>query len=206
MSQKRKRMTWDLTAPAESKLKDQDVNTLSQALAGKRICLLICGSIAAYKAPDIIRTLRRHSATVFPVASNSALQFVTSMALEWTSGNKAVTSLTTDTEHLGSDTSFDIYLLAPATYNTINKAATGIADSTVSITLSSSLGLLESGKCRVLMAPCMHGSMHNSILTESMKKLQLMGVEFIKPKQEDGKNKLPEPEDLVNAVIKAVNN
>ena len=199
-------MPWDFTAPAESKLKDQDVNTLSQSLAGKRICLLICGSIAAYKAPDIIRTLRRHSATVYPVASKGALQFVTPMALEWTSGNKAVTSLTSDAEHLGGDTSFDIYLVAPATYNTINKAATGIADSTVSITLSSSLGLLESGECQVFMTPCMHGSMHNSILTSSMKKLQQMGVEFITPKQEDGKNKLPEPADLVNEVIKAVNN
>ena len=197
-------MPWDLNPPPESDAKDRDVSIASEALLGKRICLLICGSIAAYQAPDIIRSLRKQSAEVQAVASESALQFVTAMALEWTSGNPVITCLSADAEHLGGDKEFDIYLVAPASYNTINKCSAGIADSAVSVTLSSAIGQLESGKCKIFMIPCMHGSMHNSILTQSMKKLQSLGVEFIKPRQEDGKNKLPAPEMIAKELIQLI--
>ena len=198
-------MSWNLQAPNESSLKDKDVQTDSLELTGKNICLLICGSIAAYKGPDIIRELRKKGASVTAVASKSALDFVTPMALEWTSDNKVISCLTADAEHLGGEKVFDIYILAPATYNTINKFAAGIADSPVSVTLSSALGNLESGKSKIFIAPCMHGTMHNSILTASMKKLQSLGVHILKPRQEDGKNKLPEPADLVNSIIQCIN-
>jgi phosphopantothenoylcysteine decarboxylase / phosphopantothenate---cysteine ligase len=204
MSQKRNMMNWDLNPPAESTQKDNDIQIVSQALAGKRICLLICGSIAAYKAPDIVRSLRRHSATVHTIASQSALQFVTIPTLAWTSGQKVVTSLTTDAEHLAGNLPFDIYLVAPATYNTINKFAGGIADSPLTLTLAAALGYLESSKSKIFMVPCMHGSMHNSFLIKSMQQLQLAGVNFIKPKQEDGKDKLPEPDELVDELINAL--
>ena len=194
-------MSWDFNPPPESEIKDSDISATGEALLGKRICLLICGSIAAYQTPDIVRALRRQSASVQAVASESALQFVTPMALEWTSGNKPVISLSADAEHLGGEAEFDIYLVAPASYSTINKCAAGIADTAVSITLSSAVGLVEKGRSRLFMIPCMHGSMHNSILTDSMKKLRSIGVEFIKPRQEDGKNKLPAADKIVKELI-----
>ena len=198
-------MAWDLKPPADSTMKDDEVRICSDTLKGKRVCLLLCGSIAAYKGPDIIRELRYNSAEVQAIASKSALQFVTSMSLEWTSGNPAITNLTSDAEHLGGDKEYDIYLVAPASYNSINKCAYGIADSTISIMLSSAIGLMESGISQIFMIPCMHGSMHNSILTESMQKLKKMGVRFIKPRQEDGKNKLPEPKKIVEELISSLN-
>lgn len=198
-------MNWDLQAPNPSNMKDGDISTSSDALKGKNVCLLLCGSIAAYKGPDIIRELRKNGASVTAVASESALHFVTPMALEWTSGNKPVTELSANAEHLGGDKTYDIYLLAPASYNSINKFAAGIADSPVLITLSSALGQSELGQAKIFISPCMHGSMHNTILTESLQKLQKLGVHILKPRQEDGKNKLPEPPELVNSVIQCMN-
>ena len=197
-------MNWDLQPPENASLRDNEVSQTGNALSGKKVCLLICGSIAAYKGPDIIRELRKEGADVTAVVSSSALDFVTPMALEWTSGNKPVIDLTADAEHLGGDKTYDLYIVAPASYNTINKFAAGIADSPVLITLSSALGLLERKSTRIFISPCMHGSMHNSILTTSMKRLQTLGVTILKPRQEDGKNKLPEPHELVKSVIQCI--
>ncbi|MCM8534503.1 MAG: hypothetical protein NE334_01060 [Lentisphaeraceae bacterium] len=197
-------MTWNFQKPKKHDSTDQAVSLKSTALKGKNVCLGICGSIAAYKAPDIIRELRKHGATVTAFASPAALNFVTEMALEWTSTNKPVTSLSADAEHLGGDKSFDIYLYAPASYSSINKMATGIADTPVTISFSSALGQLEEQSCKVFVAPCMHGTMHNTILNESMKKLAQLGVSFMQPRQEDGKNKLPEPDEIVENIIQSL--
>ncbi len=197
-------MSWNLQAPKPSSLADNAVSQRGNKLSGKNICLLLSGSIAAYKGPDIARELRKQDAQVTFVASESALNFVTPMTLEWTSGNKPVTSLSADAEHLGGDKQYDIYILAPASYNSINKFAAGTADTPLLITLSSALGFLEQNQSKIFVCPCMHGSMHNSILSASLKKLRDLGVEILKPRQEDGKNKLPEPEELVNSVIKCI--
>lgn len=193
---------WDFSAPEKSELLDTEVAEISKALAGKRIAVLICGSIAAYRSPDLIRDLRRHGASIQVFASAPALEFVSELVLSWTSGNKVVKGLTADAEHLESEAKFDLTLVAPASYNSINKFATGIADEIVPLFFSSALGRMEAGEEKIAIAPCMNGQMHNSILVENMKKLANLGVHFIKPRQEDGKNKLPEVTDLVEGVLK----
>lgn len=197
-------MTSDFNPPPLSSARDRDVELTGKELLEKKICLLLCGSIAAYKGPDIARELRRKGADVTCVSSQNALRFVTPMALAWASGNKVVTDLSADAEHLGGNCQYDLYLVAPASYNTINKFAAGIADGPVLITLASALGHLEKEGTPILMAPCMHGSMHNSFLVKSMKKLRSCGVTILQPRREDGKNKLPEPQELVNSVIKCI--
>lgn len=192
-------INWDFSAPELSTLKDNDVSAISQSLAGKNIALLICGSIAAYRAPDIVRILRKHGATVQVYASRSALSFVSANSLEWSSGNKVISDLSADAEHLEGKFDFDLFMMAPATYNSINKMAQGIADDVIPLVMAVAAGLLERGKTKVAIAPCMNGVMHNSILVENMKKLANIGVQFITPLQEDGKNKLPEIADLVAA-------
>lgn len=195
---------WNFTPPTKSDLSDHEVRSASSALSGKSIALMISGSIAAYRCPDLIRELRKHGASVKVFASESALQFVTETTLEWTSLHSVVSSLSADAEHLESDYPFDLFLVAPATYNSINKMACGIADSALSTALSCALGCLEQQNTPILIAPCMNGIMHNSILTESMTKLDSLGVSFIKPRQEDGKNKLPEISELVNKCIEVL--
>ena len=197
-------MNWDLSKPEIAELNDQDVKQSDSSLANLNICLGICGSIAAYKGPDIIREFRKHGASVQAFVSKSALDFVTIMALEWTSTQPVVSSLSANAEHLGGDKNFDIYLFAPATYSSINKMAAGIADTPVTIAFSSALGQLENGTTKIFLSPCMHGSMHNSILTESLRKLQQLGITILKPRQEDGKNKLSEPQELVSTIIQSL--
>lgn len=197
-------MDWDLTPPPRSDLKDHDVNPVGKYLKGRRIALLITGSIAAYRTPDLIRELRREGAEVVVFATKEGLRYVAKEALEWTALNRVIHEFTADAEHLSDSAPFDAYLVAPATYNVINQMAWGIADSVVTATLASALGKMEQGYASVLVAPAMHGSMHNSILTESLKKLRALGMQIVPPRQENGKNNLASNEMLVAATIRAL--
>ena len=195
---------WDFSPPPESALSDREVSLDGNHLQHHRIALLITGSIAAMKAPLIARALRRQGADVVAFASEDALRYTTIDALEWSTTNPAITKLTPAAEHLSDDRPFAAYLVAPATYNTINKMALGIADGVITSTLGSAIGRMEQGKTQVLIAPTMHGSLHNSILTKSLQKLQHMGVRIVKPRRDYGKNNLPEETGIVAEVCRAV--
>ena len=195
---------WDLSSPKPNKILDKSLNLLSKNLLDKNIALLVSGSIAAYQTPDLVRLLRKNGAKVQVFCSESALNFVTEQALSWVSDNKVYTGLSYQVEHLGED-EFDLYLLAPATYNTINKFANGIADSILTTTLSSALGYLHLGKAKIMICPTLHYSMHNEILVESLLKLRSYGVMINEPRQEDGKNKLPKIETIIDSIKKLLN-
>ena len=197
---------WDFNAPLESPLQDREVLLEGSHLAGKRIALLVTGSIAAIKAPLIARALRRQSAEVVAFVSSEALRYTTVEALEWSTTNPVITKLTAAAEHLSDDRPFAAYVVAPATYNTINKLRYGIADGVVTSSVASAIGRMERGKTKVLLAPTMHGSLHNSLLTESLKHLQTMGVKIIPPKVAYGKNNLPTEALIVSEVIRALSN
>ena len=195
-------MTWDFTPPAPSELNDRQVRLEGNHLTGKRIALLVTGSIAAMKAPLIARALRKQGADVVAFASSEALRYVTVEALAWSTTHEVVTKLTPAAEHLSDEEPFDAYLVAPATYNTINKIRFGIADGTVTAAVASAIGRMEQGRGKVLIAPTMHGSLHNSILTESLRVLAGLGVEMIAPRQDYGKDNLPDEMDIVVAVCR----
>ena len=195
---------WDFQPPPESELGDRDLALESTHLQHKRIALLITGSIAAMKAPLIARALRRQGADVVAFASPQALRYTTVETLEWSTINPVITKLTANAEHLSDDNPFAAYVVAPATYNTINKMALGIADSVITSSLGSAIGRMERGKTKVLVAPTMHGSLHNSILAESLHKLKRLGVTVISPKVAYGKNNLPDEKAIAVAVGRAV--
>lgn len=190
---------WDLGAPLSG---DRAVRAVSERLAGKRIGLLVSGGIAAYRAPDVVRALRREGAEVYTYATPAALQFVTADALEWTSLHPPVTALDGRAQHV--ERPLDAYLVAPASYSTLNKLAHGIADNAVTTTLASALGLQEQGATRILLAPTMHGSMVNPILRRSLATLVQLGCVVIAPRMGEGKAMLPETAELVEAVVRAV--
>ena len=196
--------SWDFQPPPESALGDRQVALESTHLQNKPIALLVTGSIAAMKAPLIARTLRRRGADVVAFVSQEALRYTTIDALEWSTTNPVVTKLTAAAEHLSDERPFAAYLVAPATYNTINKMCWGIADGVVTAALGSAIGKMERGKTQIILAPTMHGSLHNSILTESLQKLNQMGVKIIPPQIAHGKNNLPEENAIACAVCRAV--
>ena len=169
-------------------------------LKGRRIALLVTGSIAAIKSPFVARALRCQGADVVAFCSKEALRYTTTDALEWSTTNPVVTKLTPASEHLSDAQPIDAYLVAPATYNTINKVSMGIADGILTSALATAIGLLERGKTRIVIAPTMHGNMHNSILTESLQKLSRLGVRIITPRENYGKHNIPDNDVLVAEV------
>ena len=195
---------WDFSAPPASDLGDHDVPLEGEHLQGRRVALLITGGIAAIKAPFIARALRRQGADVVAFASSEGLRYVAEEALAWSTTHPVVTRLTPAAEHLSDDAPFDAYLVAPATYNTINKLRYGIADTVVTATLASALGRMEQGRTQLLVAPTMHGSMHTQVLVASMKALAAMGVRIIPPREDYGKHNIPEEARLVAEVCRAV--
>ena len=123
--------TWTLPAPTPSDLGDHDILPEGSHLAGRRVALLVTGGIAAMKIPLVARALRRQGASVVAFTSKEAMRYVTAEALEWSTVSPVIQRLTAAAEHLSDGAPFDAYLLAPATYNSINKIAAGIADGVV---------------------------------------------------------------------------
>ncbi len=195
---------WDFSAPPESDQGDHDVPLEGERLLGRRVALMVTGGIAAMKAPFIARALRRQGADVVAFASSEGLRYVAEEALAWSTTHAVVTRLTPAAEHLSDAAPFDAYLVAPATYNTINKLRYGIADTVVTAALASALGRLQQGRTKLLLAPTMHGSLHTPVLVESMKALRDMGVRIIAPREGYGKHNIPEEARLVAEVCRAV--
>jgi phosphopantothenoylcysteine decarboxylase/phosphopantothenate--cysteine ligase len=195
---------WDFSPPPDSDLGDHDVVREGDHLAGRRVALLVTGGIAALKTPLLARALRRQGAEVTAFVSSEALRYVTADALEWSTVHPVVARLTPASEHLSDAAPFDAYLVAPATYNSINKIAAGIADGVVTATAASALGRLGRGATRVLIAPTMHGSLHNAILTASLRRLADLGARIVPPREDYGKHNLPDEAVLVAEVCRAV--
>ncbi|MEE2681889.1 MAG: flavoprotein [Planctomycetota bacterium] len=195
---------WDFTPPTSSAMGDHDVPLDGEELTNCRIGLMISGSIAAFTTPYLARALRRRGARVQAFCSGEALRYVTEESLEWATTNPVITSLGADAEHLSDAAPFDLYLVAPATYNTIGKMARGIADTVLTAALASAIGRMERGEAAVLVAPTMHGTMHTSMFVENCRMLDSAGVRIIPPRDDYGKHNLPREEVLVGEVIAAL--
>jgi phosphopantothenoylcysteine decarboxylase/phosphopantothenate--cysteine ligase len=174
----------------------------SQLLAGRRIVIGVSGSIAAVELPRVIRELIRHGADVRTVMSPEAMRLVTPETLEFASGHPPVTQLTGNVEHVtllgpGPDRA-DLYLIAPATANTISKVAHGIDDTPVTSCASVALG----GGVPMLLAPAMHSHMGvNPAVQENLEKLRKWGVGIISGASTEGEEKIASPEEVAAAVL-----
>lgn len=173
-------------------------------LEGRKIVLGVTGSIAAVETVKLARELIRRGAEVYAVMSKNATKIIHPYALEFATGNRVVTEITGEVEHvkfLGFDGIADLYLIAPSTANTIGKIANGIDDTAVTTFATTALG----AKKPVLMAPAMHGAMiQNERVLENIEKLRKMGIEIIEPKIEEGKAKFPETEKICLHVERAL--
>jgi len=147
----------------------------------------------------------RQGAEVFAVMSPMAQKIIHPYLMEWATGNAVVTELTGKIEHVAlvgeHPKKADLVLVAPATANTISKVACGIDDTTVTSVVSTAFG----SNVPIIIVPAMHESMYNHpILTENIKKLKWLGVEFVGPRIEEGKAKIAETKKIVDAVIRKV--
>jgi phosphopantothenoylcysteine decarboxylase / phosphopantothenate---cysteine ligase len=174
----------------------------TRLLEGRRILLGVSGSIAAVETPKIARELIRHGAEVHAVMSPEASRIITPEALQFATGHPATERLTGNVEHVtflgpGAERA-DLYLIAPATANTIAKIAHGIDDTPVTSCASVALG----GGVPILLAPAMHSLMgQNPAVRESLEKLRAWGVGILFGPSAEGEEKIAGPEAIAAAVL-----
>lgn len=173
----------------------------SNILKGKKIVLCITASVAAYKAVDLSRMLMRNGAEVYPVMSKSTkFRLLTEEIMNWATGNKTVSELTSDLEHiaLANYGKSDIVVVYPCTANTLGKFANGIEDNPVTTVLSVAFG----SRIPIVIAPAMHEAMYeNIIISENIKKLKSLGVSILEPSITEDKAKVISAEKVVQFVI-----
>ncbi|MGR3660983.1 MAG: bifunctional phosphopantothenoylcysteine decarboxylase/phosphopantothenate--cysteine ligase CoaBC [Paracoccaceae bacterium] len=178
-------------------------------LAGKRILLVIGGGIAAFKSLDLIRRLRERGATVTPVLTTAAEQFVTPLSASALAGEKVYRNLfdlTDEAEmgHIELSRSADLVIVAPATADLIAKMANGHANDLAST-------LLMATNKPVLIAPAMNVQMWNHAATRrNMDTLTGDEILIVGPNEGDmacgehGPGRMSEPLEIVAAAEAAL--
>ncbi|MAG18229.1 MAG: bifunctional phosphopantothenoylcysteine decarboxylase/phosphopantothenate--cysteine ligase CoaBC [Candidatus Diapherotrites archaeon] len=171
----------------------------------KTIVLGICGSIAAIRAFDLVRVLRKKGFSVQVLMSKGAEGIITKDAMEWASGNSVITQITGKVEHVkffGKKGKADLMIIAPATANTISKIAMAIDDTPITTFATIAIG----SKKPVLIAPAMHEPMYEHPIVQ--KNLELLEkekrIKIIEPLVEEEKAKLAPVEKIVLEVEKAL--
>ena len=172
-----------------------------------RIVVGITGGIAAYKAPELVRLLKKQGHEVRCAATEHALEFVTRVTLETVSGAPLYSDLFASgrTEHISLKDWGEMLVVAPATANIIGKVASGIADDALSTLL-----LAFSGK-PVIMAPAMNCEMWaHPAVQRNIQTLKSWGIRMVGPEEGElacgvnGMGRMSEPEAIVAAVCAAV--
>ena len=174
-------------------------------LKGKHILLGVTGSIAAYKSAMLVRALVKQGAEVKVVMTEMAKQFITPLTMATLSKNPILVEFYNPengdwNSHVSLGLWADIYLIAPATANTLSKMATGVADNLLLTTYLSS-------RCPVVVAPAMDLDMYKHQATQhSLSLLKERGVWVSEPESGElasgleGKGRMAEPQDIVEAV------
>ncbi|MBN8925717.1 MAG: bifunctional phosphopantothenoylcysteine decarboxylase/phosphopantothenate synthase [Rhodospirillales bacterium 69-11] len=175
------------------------------SLSGTRILLVIAGGIAAFKALELIRSLRRAGASVTCVLTRHGAEFVTPLSLQALSESKVYAelfSLTDESEmgHIQLSRSADLLVVVPATADLLAKMAAGIADDLASTVL------LATDK-PVLVAPAMNVRMWEHAATKAnMRTLRARGVHVVGPVEgamacnEFGYGRMSEPDAIQQAI------
>lgn len=173
------------------------ITPASTSLQGKTIVIGVTGSIAAVRCVELVRELRRCGADVHAVMSPSAEKILHPEALRYATGNRVITEITGDVEHVlfcGIGGKANLLLIAPCTANTIGKIAHGIDDTTMTTFATTAFG---SG-IPIMIVPAMHISMYDHpIVIENTGKLEGLGIEFINPVIDEGAAKIASNEEIV---------
>ena len=174
-------------------------------LTGKKILLGITGSIAAYKIPLLVRLLKKDGADVRVVMTPSAKDFVTPLTLSTLSGNPVISHGFDEKtgkwdSHVELGLWADLFVIAPATANTMAKMANGIADNYL-------LTVCLSAKCPVMFAPAMDLDMYKHQATQqNIKTLIERGCIFVAPSSGElasglcGEGRMEEPQKIYERI------
>ncbi len=174
-------------------------------LAGKNILLIISGGIAAYKSLDLIRRMRERGASVTPVMTQAASEFVTPLSVSALAGAQVYQDLfdltaETDMGHIQLSRSADLIVVAPASADLMAKMANGLATDLAST-------LLLATDTPVLIAPAMNVRMWDHPATQrNLAQLIADGVHIVGPNPGDmacgeyGPGRMSEPMEIIDAI------
>jgi phosphopantothenoylcysteine decarboxylase/phosphopantothenate--cysteine ligase len=159
-------------------------------LAGKTVVLGVTGGIAAYKAAEIVRWLKKEGAAVVVVMTRAAKEFISPLTLATLSGNPVLDDLwapeqvltfgrprtrTSPVEHIEVADAADLVLVAPATADLIARAAHGMGDDLLATVLLAT-------RAPVILAPAMNVQMwENAIVQANLARLRAHGVRVVEP-------------------------
>ena len=180
---------------------------IGPTLIGKQIVLGVTGSIAAYKAVALLRTLLREGAIVHVVMTQSAMKFVTPLTFEVLSGHRVSTDVFEahqEMTHLSLPEQADVIVIAPATANCLAKSALGLGDDLLST-------ILLTAQCPLIVAPAMDGGMwaHPSVI-EHVQTLRARGTIVVDPEEGPlasgriGQGRLAEEDTILEAIQTAL--
>lgn len=171
--------------------------SVSDSLSGKTIVVGVTGSIAAVRVLDLIRDLIRRGAEVHAVMSEASTKILHPYTLEYATENPVIQEITGRVEHVhlcGDGGIADLFLIAPATANTIGKIAHGIDDTPVTTFATTAIG----SRKPVAIVPAMHEAMyrHPAVL-KNLEILREMKIRVIDPRLEEGKAKIADNASIV---------
>ena len=171
------------------------------------IVLGVTGSIAAYKAADIISRLKKQGHEVDVILTESGSRIITPITLQTLSKNKVYMDMfeeitPKEVKHISLAEKADLMLIAPATANIIGKIANGIADDFLSTVV-----MAAANTTPVYIAPAMNTNMYeNPIVQANIEKLRSYGYRFIEPKESllacgtVGKGSLADVDDIIKVI------
>ena len=174
-------------------------------MSGRKILLCVTGSIAAYKAAELVRLFVKNGDEVRVVMTEAATEFVTPLTFQTLSRNKVDFETFPEKsewrpghiEHAGWA---DVAVVAPATANTRAKMRCGIADNLLT-------SVLLAARCPIFVAPAMNvGMWENPATVENIAELRRRGVRFVEPGEgflacdACGKGRMAEPAEIFSAV------
>lgn len=150
-------------------------------MSKKRTVIIgVCGGIAAYKALDVVNTLKKNNIDVHVIMTKSACEFIRPLSFQTLSQNLVITDMfeepkTWEIQHISLAKAADLILVVPATANIIGKVANGIADDMLSTTIMAT-------KAPVVFAPAMNSNMYlNPIVQGNISSLKNLGYKFLNP-------------------------
>lgn len=167
----------------------------------KKVVLGICGGIAAYKMATLARLFVKEGASVHVVMTEAGIKFITPLTFETLTGNPVYSKMfdrhnKTAIPHIDLAQKADLFVLAPATANTIAKLAYGLADNLLST-------LYLAATCPTVVVPAMNVHMlEHQVVQKNIALLKERGCHVLEPGTgelacgEKGRGRLPEPEEI----------
>ena len=182
----------------------------STELAGRRILLGVTGGIAAYKTAELVRLYKKAGADVRVVMTPNAERFVTKLTLGTLSENEVLTDLFPEnvagswTKHVSLGLWADLYVIAPATAQTIGKLANGMCDTMVT-------AVALSARCPMLVCPAMdHDMYQHAASLANREKLRSRGAHVMEADEGElasgliGKGRMPEPTAIFRESVRII--